>query len=250
MTDNSATAPGWHLRPLAAFDLETTGIDLERDRVVTAAVIETGADDSLSTRRTWLVDPGTEIPAAASAIHGISTEKAAAEGRPAAVAVAEITDALERILVAGIPLVIMNAPFDLTILDRECRRHGVVPLSERVDAVAPVIDPLILDRHVDRYRRGKRNLEALCAHYRVSHGGAHEAGADAAAAAAVARGIGRSAARLAALSPQELHELQVRAAAAQAASFEEFLRRKGRTDARISRSWPLIPLEEASADPV
>ena len=244
MTDNSATAPGWHLGPLAAFDLETTGVDLERDRVVTAAVIETAADGSPSARRTWLVDPGTEIPAAAAAIHGISTERAAAEGQPAAAAVAEITEALERLLAAGIPLVIMNAPFDLTILDRECRRHGVVPLSDRLAAVAPIVDPLVLDRHVDRYRRGKRNLEALCAHYRVRHDGAHEAGAAAAAAAAVARSIGRSAARLAGLSPLELHDLQVRAAAEQAASFEAFLRRKGQTDARISRSWPLIPLEE------
>ncbi|MEY9214135.1 3'-5' exonuclease [Thermobifida halotolerans] len=250
MTDNSATAPGWHLCPLAAFDLETTGVDLEHDRVVTAAVIETAADDILSARWTWLVDPGTEIPTAAAAIHGISTEKAVAEGQPAAVAVAAITDVLERILTAGTPLVIMNAPFDLTILDRECRRHGVVPLSERLGAVAPVIDPLVLDKHVDRYRRGKRNLEALCAHYRVRHGGAHEAGADAAAAAAVARSIGRTVPRLAAMTPADLHVLQVRAAAEQAASFEEFLRRKGRADARINRSWPLIPVEEPSSDPV
>lgn len=88
------------------------------------------------------------------AIHGISTELAVADGIPAPVAVAEITDLLEQVLQSGTPLVIMNAPFDLTILDRECRRYGVVPLSERLDTVAPVIDPLILDRHIDRYRRG------------------------------------------------------------------------------------------------
>lgn len=242
MTDNSVTSPDWHLRPLAAFDVETTGVDLEQDRIVTAAVIETAADGTPSAQWTWLVDPGVEIPAEAAAIHGISTERAAAEGLPAAKAVTAVTEALERTLLAGTPLVIMNARFDLTVLDRECRRHGVVPLSERLDEVAPIIDPMVLDKHVDRYRRGKRTLEALCAHYRVRHGGAHDAGADAAAATAVARCIGQSVPRLAAMPPMRLHELQVRAAADQASSYEAFLRRRGRADVRIDRSWPLSPV--------
>ncbi|TDQ55244.1 exonuclease domain-containing protein [Actinorugispora endophytica] len=242
MTDNSVTATDWLLRPLAAFDLETTGVDLEQDRIVTAAVIETAADGTPTAEWSWLVDPGVEIPEAAAAIHGVTTERAVAEGVPAAGAVAEITGVLERILSSGTPLAIMNAPFDLTILDRECRRHGVVPLSERLTELGPVLDPLVLDKHVDRYRKGKRNLEALCAHYRVRHGGAHEAGADAAAAAAVTRRIGRSASRLAGMSPSELHGLQVRAAADQAASFQAYLRRSGRTDALIDPSWPLSPV--------
>lgn len=247
MTDNSATATDWHLRPLAAFDLETTGVDLEQDRIVTAAVIETAADGSLSAERSWLVDPGVAIPVEATAIHGISSERAAAEGLPAAEAVAAITDALARVLAAGTPLVIMNAPFDLTILDRECRRHGVVPLVDRSCPLGPVLDPLVLDKHVDRYRKGKRTLEALCAHYRVRHSGAHEASADAAAAAAVARSIGRSSPRLARTPLSELHDLQVRAAAEQAASFKAYLRRIGRDSARVDPSWPLNPPHESSS---
>ncbi|MGV2384227.1 MAG UNVERIFIED_CONTAM: 3'-5' exonuclease [Thermobifida fusca] len=242
MTDNRAAAPGWHLGPLVGFDIETTGINLEQDRVVTAAIIETAADGSQRTRRTWLVNPGVGIPPEAVAIHGISTELAVADGIPAPVAVAEITDLLEQVLQSGTPLVIMNAPFDLTILDRECRRYGVVPLSERLDTVAPVIDPLILDRHIDRYRRGKRTLEALCAHYGVPYDGSHEASADAVAAAAVARGIGHAAAHVAALSPRELHELQVTAAAQQAESLAAFLRRKGLSPERVTRAWPLVPV--------
>lgn len=246
MTDNSAT--DWHLRPLAAFDLETTGVDLEQDRIVTAAVIETAADGTPSTEWSWLVDPGVPIPAEAAAIHGISTERAAAEGLPAADAIARITDVLEKILASGTPLVIMNAPFDLTILDRECRRHGVVPLSDRLSELGPILDPLVLDKHVDRYRKGKRNLEALCTHYQLRHGGAHEASADAAAAAAVTRSIGRATPRLARMPLSELHDLQVRAAAEQAASFEAYLRRIGRTNARIDPAWPLSPIREPQPD--
>ena len=276
MTDNRAAAPGWHLGPLVGFDIETTGINLEQDRVVTAAIIETAADGSQRTRRTWLVNPGVEIPPEAVAIHGISTELAVADGIPAPVAVAEITDLLEQVLQSGTPLVIMNAPFDLTILDRECRRYGVVPLSEPLDDPAvrttgaavwrpagltatdflpgpgtPAwgdadldgrADPLILDRHIDRYRRGKRTLEALCAHYGVPYDGSHEASADAVAAAAVARGIGHAAAHVAALSPRELHELQVTAAAQQAESLAAFLRRKGLSPERVTRAWPLVPV--------
>lgn len=63
----------------------------------------------------------------------------------------------------------MNARYDLSLLDRECRRYAVESISELLgDAPAPVIDPLVIDKHVDKYRKGKRALHALCAHYGVS----------------------------------------------------------------------------------
>lgn len=239
-------AAQWHLGPLAAFDIETTGIDIEQDRVVTAAVVEVSADDTPVREQTWLLNPGVEIPEQAAAIHGISTEEAAAEGIPAAEGVEQITAALAEILSSGTPVSVMNAPFDLSLLDRECRRHGLAPLSERVDGpLGPILDPLVLDKHADRYRRGKRNLEALCAHYRVQHGGAHSAGADAIAAAAVTRRIGGAFAKLAALPAGELHNLQVRAAADQAASLQEYLRRR-RPQAYVDPAWPLVPAKASA----
>lgn len=73
---------GWHRELLIGFDLETTGTDPREARIVTGAVIEVKDGEPIG-RREWLADPGVEIPADAVAVHGISNERAAAEGSPA-----------------------------------------------------------------------------------------------------------------------------------------------------------------------
>jgi DNA polymerase-3 subunit epsilon len=83
------------MRRLAAFDIETTGIDCESDRIVTAAVTLAGGGRPLESHA-WLVDPGIEIPAGATAVHGVSTERARAEGRSPAEAVERQWIATER----------------------------------------------------------------------------------------------------------------------------------------------------------
>ena len=57
-------------RPLAIFDLETTGISPERDRIVEISVVKglPGGGVETKTRR---VNPGIPIPKAATAVHGI-----------------------------------------------------------------------------------------------------------------------------------------------------------------------------------
>ncbi|UQA92503.1 exonuclease domain-containing protein [Streptomyces halobius] len=234
----------WHQELLVSFDLETTGTDVERDRIVTAALIRLEGDGRVVAKQSWLLDPGVPIPDEAAAIHGISTEYIREHGRPPTTAIADITEALADALRADIPLVVMNARYDLSLLDRECRRHGVRTLTERLgNPPAPIIDPLILDKHVDRYRKGKRALQALCGHYGVRLDGAHEAGADAAAAAGVARRIGEKHPSVAIPSPRALHALQEEAAAEQAASFQAYLRRSGDPQAIVERAWPLIPYQ-------
>ncbi|NED09569.1 3'-5' exonuclease, partial [Streptomyces sp. SID6648] len=57
----------WISGPLVAFDLETTGTDIETDRIVTAAVVTVDADERPPEARTWLLDPGVTIPRQASA---------------------------------------------------------------------------------------------------------------------------------------------------------------------------------------
>ncbi|MFI2184087.1 3'-5' exonuclease [Streptomyces sioyaensis] len=234
----------WHQELLVSFDLETTGTDVEHDRIVTAALIRLEGDGRAVEKLTWLLDPGVPIPEEAAAIHGISTTYVQEHGRPPADAIAEITEALAEALRADIPLVVMNARYDLSLLDRECRRHGLPTLTERLGhPPAPVIDPLVLDKHVDRYRKGKRALQALCGHYGVRLDGAHEAGADAAAAAGVVRRIGEKYPAVALPSPRALHALQEQAAAEQAASFQEYLRRSGDPRAIVEPAWPLIPYQ-------
>ncbi|MFC9202327.1 3'-5' exonuclease [[Kitasatospora] papulosa] len=232
----------WISGPLLAFDLETTGTDVETDRIVTAAVVRLEADGSVSAELTWLLDPGVAIPEQASAIHGISTERAREHGLPAAAAIEEITRAVADGLRSGTPLVVMNARYDLSLLDRECRRYGVDSVSERLgDAPSPVIDPLVIDKHVDKYRKGKRALHALCAHYGVRLDDAHDARADAVAAARVVRRMAEKHRPVGAMPLEELHGLQVRAAAEQSQSLQAYLRRTADPAAVVEPAWPLVP---------
>ncbi len=240
----------WHQRRLAAFDLETTGIDSESDRIVTAAVSVVG-DGLPSVFHAWLLDPGIEIPAGAAAVHGITTERARAEGRPPLEAVEQIVATLAEQLLQGVPVVAFNARFDLTCLDREARRHGIEPLLERVGGAAGmlVVDPYVLDKHVDRFRKGKRTLGAVCTHYNVPLDEAHASHADALAAARVAWRLGQAFEELRALDLPMLHNQQIAWAAEQAASFEDYLRRNGR-DERIEPAWPIVPLAETPPLPL
>ncbi|MFF5645021.1 3'-5' exonuclease [[Kitasatospora] papulosa] len=232
----------WISGPLLAFDLETTGTDVETDRIVTAAVVRLEADGSVSAELTWLLDPGVAIPEQASAIHGISTERAREHGLPAAAAIEEITRAVADGLRSGTPLVVMNARYDLSLLDRECRRYGVDSVSVRLgDAPSPVIDPLVIDKHVDKYRKGKRALHALCAHYGVRLDDAHDARADAVAAARVVRRMAEKHRPVGAMPLDELHGLQVRAAAEQSQSLQAYLRRTADPAAVVEPAWPLVP---------
>lgn len=234
----------WHNGRLAAFDLETTGIDSETDRIVTAAVSLVGGGRP-SVLHAWLVDPGVEIPAEAAAVHGITTERARAEGVQPAAAITEIVMLLADQLRQGVPIVAFNARFDLTCLDREARRHGIRPLVDRVggpDGLL-VVDPYVLDKQVDRFRKGKRTLSDVCRHYNVPLDEAHASHADALAAARVAWRLGEAFEDLRTTDLAELHALQVGWAAEQAASFEEFLRRNG-SDEHVERAWPIVPLPD------
>src|SRR5665811_617027 len=108
---------GWAEGPLLGFDTETTGVSVANDRIVTAALVRRSvwAPDEV---RTWLIDPGIEIPENASAIHGITTEHAREVGQPPATALAEIAHLRAESLAAGDPVVAYNASFDLTIRER------------------------------------------------------------------------------------------------------------------------------------
>lgn len=230
----------WTTRPLCGFDLETTGVDPEVDRIVTAAVVL--YDGRPARISTWVADPGVEIPAGAAAVHGYTTQAARSAGRPAAEVVAEVTEALVDASESGLPIVAMNAAFDLTMIDREAERYGVKSVFGA--AVPLVLDPKVLDKHVDRYRRGQRRLGDLCHRYAVVHGGAHNAAADAVAACAVTVAIGEEYPWLATMPLEDLHEQQVRWAAHQQGGLRDyFASTPGKTHlaASVRTDWPLIP---------
>ncbi|MGW1974044.1 exonuclease domain-containing protein [Streptomyces sp. NPDC001889] len=238
----------WHGETLVGFDLETTGTDPLEARIVTAAVVRVRAGEPVG-RRLWLADPGVRIPEQATAIHGISTERAAAEGRPAAEVAEEIAAALTGHWERGVPVVAYNAAFDLTLLTAELHRHGLPSLSERLAGrpIGPVVDPYTIDRAVDRYRKGKRTLEAVCAEYGIALEAAHDATSDAVAAVRVAIAVAGRHPSVAALDPAELHERQIGWYAEWAAGFQAFLRRKGNTEAVVDTAWPTKLLAPAGA---
>ena len=173
--------PAWYEGVNAAVDLETTGIDPLDDRIVQAAFVFVELDGTIGAK-SWIdiINPGVEIPVAASDIHGITTEIARARGIQPADALGQIAGLLDEITECAIPLVIYNAPFDWPLLIAEARRHGVA--MPRV----PIIDPLVCDRAMDRYRRGSRKLEDVARHYDYALEHAHYAKADAVAAVAIA----------------------------------------------------------------
>ena len=60
-------------RPIVFFDLETTGVDAAKDRIVEISMVKIGVDGSkvVKTRR---INPEMPIPAEATAVHGITDE--------------------------------------------------------------------------------------------------------------------------------------------------------------------------------
>lgn len=235
MTFDFNDRPTWANR-IAVFDTETTGLDLREARIVTACVLELdAAGNPVGNPAEWLADPEIEIPQVAAEVHGVTTEYARQHGRPAAEVVAEVIAALRTFFAAGVPVVAYNAPYDFTILKYEALRHGLEPLLEP----APVLDPLVIDKAVDRYRNGKRRLENAAEVYGVPLTDAHNATADAVAAGRVLQALaGRHSAALPA-SLTEMHDLQKIWADEQSESFAEYLRRSGKPEARADLGWPI-----------
>lgn len=242
MTSRNPFAPGpaWHAGTLVGFDLETTGVDTTTDRVVTAAVVHVNPIGEILRARQWLLDPGVRIPAAASAVHGISTEQARAGGGCSGAGVAEIIAELEAAWRSGLPVVIFNAPYDLTLLDAEAARYRLPRLATRAwwrDAV--VVDPLVIDRGVDRYRKGKRTLGATAEHYRADAKDAHSAVGDAIAAVAVARAIAREHQLVGGADAPTLHSAQIGWHFDWAVHLQAYLCSKGKAGTVIDKAWPL-----------
>ena len=231
--DFEPQSPAWAKR-LAAFDLETTGLDLRESRIVTACVAVLDANGQTEALFEWLVNPGIEIPAAAAAVHGITTEFAAANGAAPEESIAEIVAKLDELL-HEMPVVAFNAAYDFSILHHEANRHGIQPLIPK-----PVIDPLVLDRELVKFRSGKgsRTLGALTTDYQVPLENAHNSTADAVAAGRLAQ---RMAAKFERLNMEldALHDAQIEWARAQALDFEKWMKTQNRPDFRAELGWPV-----------
>lgn len=199
----------WWTGGALGFDLETDSPDPLDARIITAAHVSLTPGVEPQAMELML-KPERDIPDEAAGIHGITTERARDEGTERVRGVELIAATIADLAGPERPLVGHNASFDLTILDREMRRTGVgwltidraayggvlLVIDGATAAAFPVIDTYVLDKAVDRYRKGKRRLEPTAEHYGVpmAEGSAHGATADVFAALRIAFRISRRAA--------------------------------------------------------
>jgi DNA polymerase-3 subunit epsilon len=230
----------WAMSEVLGFDFETTGVDRFHDVPVSYALVTVVAGEPVSTS-SGLVDPGRDIPAGATAVHGITTEQARTGGIHLRDAIELIAEAVLAASRRGVPVVGMKLDYDLTILDHQARRLSGRGLRER-GWDGPVLDAVVLDRHHDRYRKGSRTLGALCAHYGVCIENAHDATADAVASAQVLCALAARFAELGEAEPVELHAAQIGWHREWAQGYDDW--RLGRGMPPMDRRdyiWPVAP---------
>lgn len=227
----------------AAFDVESSGVNVHQDRIVTACVVRLGGGEETA-GRSWLLNPGVPIDPGAIAIHGIDDAKAAT-GMDPATAVDLIAGELCLAWHEGLPVVAFNASFDFSMLAAELDRYRLPSLEARLGReIGPVLDPYVIDGHLS-YRKGSRKLVDQCAHYGVKIDGAHDSTHDAVAAARVMWRIAKRTPKIAARSLEQLHADQVTWAEMRAVSFREYLRKQGKPTDDVHGDWPLRPVPAA-----
>ena len=106
-------------KPIVFFDLETTGINIGKDRIVEISLLKIFPNGNKESK-TWLVNPEIEIPAEVSAIHGITNEKVVME--PTFKELAETINTM----ISDSDLAGFNSNrFDIQLLAEEFLRVGV-----------------------------------------------------------------------------------------------------------------------------
>lgn len=232
----------WHKGLIASFDLETTGVDIDTDRIVTASRWIIDPTKGSKVHAGWLINPGVDIPDGAAKIHGITTERAQAEGQDPASAVREIAGDLLHWASEGATVVAFNASYDVSLLHRECVRYGHTSEAKALESLRPVVDPHVIDKGIDKYRKGSRKLIDVAAHYGIelSEEDAHGSAADSLAAARVAYVIAQRYPHIGKMPADELHDLQREWRALQAEGLQKYLRRKD-PSAVVRPEWPFVP---------
>lgn len=231
--------------PFLSIDTETTGIDPHNERIVTMSMVVNYPSDMNrpDAIKEWLINPGIDIPESASNVHGVTNEMAQENGMDPEVALTEIALAFSKWDATGNPVIIFNAQFDATLILAEFARYNI-PYTGKFSRV---IDPYVLDRHLDKWRKGKRTLEVMSEHYGVVLTDAHNSSADSIAAAQILRKMGEKYSDKLNLSSEDLFVLQQKAKKEQAEGMQKYFMSKG-TDAFVPTAWPFRTLETDAAD--
>lgn len=213
----------WRDGGLVGFALESTG-PRDTDAVTGAALLTWKPGEGLDAT-VWASDP----PVPASAVLG------------------GVVDGLVRAIKARTPVVGHSMPQALTVLDANCRAHGVQTLSDRLGGsgeIRPIIDTWVIGAHM-RHDLPHHSLEALARAYDVRTDGS---GVEATARAAM---------RLAwalhgkhkelHVDARTLHALEARWFLPEVARAAAYSGRKGDVD--TSLRWPLREPVAAAPEP-
>lgn len=178
----------------------------------------------------WVVNPGVSISKRASDIHGITNERAQSEGIDPAASADRCADIIASAAKDGIGCVIYNADFDLGILKFELARYGLPNISERLGRkFIEVIDPLVLDKVLDPYRKGSRKLENVAEHYGIPVlGEYHHASTDAMIASEIAANLFEKYDIIRNMNCEELYEFQKQYSAANMEQYNAWALKNGK----------------------
>jgi len=232
----------WSLGPLIGLDTETTSALPQWARIVTSAIVlDIPGKEAQSWE--WISDPGIPIELGATAIHGINDEYVQMHGQKPDVVIREMLSVLTTLWQQyQCPLVTVNAPFDLTIMDREMQRLNMGTLDNV--KLPPIIDTLCCDRRLDPYRRGRRTLTATLAAYELTISGAHQAVNDIKASIRLARKIADKYMQFATCDLQLLQELQRIAHKEWCEQYESYKRLDTTGFVIASHGWPIQKFED------
>lgn len=142
-------------------DTETTGLSAENgDRIIEIGCVELVRRKLTGNNKHFYLNPGRNSHEDALKVHGISNEFLKDKPKFSAV-VDELLDYLQ-----GAEIIIHNAPFDVSFLNKELEIIGREPLMH---CVAKVTDSLMMAKEMFP---GKRNsLNALCDRLEVDNSG-------------------------------------------------------------------------------
>lgn len=234
---------------MLVWDTETGGVDVENDRILTCYAMVQNQDGTIERDWHWTIDPGVAegftVAEGAAAVHGMSTEWIAENGRKDwQEAIGEIYATLGIAANKGIPIVAYNQRFDLSILHHELIRGDLDGVHSLLESGA-FYDATIHEKERNRFVKGKgqRTLKNTCLRHGIEFDDekAHAAEYDVLKTAELSWKFLRKEK----LTLDELQELLPVWKEEQDSSLEAFFRKDGRKNDNgetiiIDRGWPLI----------
>lgn len=227
---------GWLDRPLIALDCEATSTDPATARVLSICIGLSIEPGKWQPTVLW-VTPEDEVPEDVQKVHGLTREivKANAAGMSRADALGRAAGLLDEAAGRGTPLVLHNARYDLTLLDREFRRE----LAYGLPGGLLVLDLLVLHRRLNRFT-GSRRLEVLAAQNGIVFP-SHDAEADSLATLRLLHILANQNELLPLVPVRDLMPLQARWYAEQQDAVESKALGNGTEFVRQDH-WPIIPM--------